>query len=242
MRLRFQPRWKVSRRGWLEGVALVVVFTLAVLWTFLSIPTSNTAQDRFDVILVLGSPTEMHGELSNEQQWRVDEGVREFRAGRAPRMIFSGAAVAYRYVEADAMAAYARRSGVPAEAILTETRARNTIQNIGYSVVVMRAHGWTSLEVISSGDHLPRAALILANLNRGGSPLRWRVHPSPTPGRNWFDRVLYDSEEAVTTALLRWFGLRLAPVLHGVAVVQRTLGFAVRWVWYHLTGQVQKLG
>ena len=206
-----------------------------------TIPRSNTAQERFDAILVLGSPTEMHGEVSDEERWRVEEGVREFRAGRAPRILFSGAAVAYRYIEADAMAAYARQLGVPAEAIFTETQARNTIQNIGYSVAILNANGWHSVEVISSSDHLPRAALILADCNRTGTLLRWRVHASPTPGRSRFDTVLYDVEEVVTTSLLRWFGLRLAPVLHALAGTQHRLGFAVRWVWYHLTGQVGKL-
>lgn len=184
----------------------------------------------------------MHGEVSDEERWRVEEAVREFRAGRAPRILFSGAAVAYRYVEADAMAGYARQLGVPADAILAESQARNTIQNLHNGAAILEARGWHSAEVISSRDHLPRAALILQTMNREGNPLCWRVHPSPTPGRSLFDRALYDSEEALTTALLRWFGLGLAPVLHALAWTQQHIGWCVRWVWYHLSGQVEKLG
>jgi len=50
---------------------------------------------------------------------------------------------------------------VPAEVVLVEGQAQNTIQNIYYSEKIMAAHHWTSAEVISSASHLPRAALIL---------------------------------------------------------------------------------
>ena len=231
-------RRRTSRgRLWQVAFLLLLLFSGAVLWSYLSIPSSNTAQDQFDAILVLGSPTTLQGEISDEQSWRVEEGVREFRAGRAPRLLFSGAAVAYRFVEADAMAAYARTLGVPPEAILTETHARNTIGNIRYSEMILKSNRWNSVEVISSRDHLPRAALILQSTS-----LRWRVHASPTEGRSLTDTWLYYGEEAITTALLRWFGLRMAPLLHAIAAVEHALGFAMRWSWYHLVGQLHKLG
>lgn len=225
------------RRVWQAAFLLILLFSGAVLWSYLSIPSGNTAQDHFDAILVLGAPTTLQGKTSDEQRWRVEEGVREFRAGRAPRLLFSGAAVAYRFIEAEAMAAYARTLGVPPEAILTETHARNTIQNIRYSETILKSHGWSSVEVISSRDHLPRAALILQSTS-----LRWRVHASPIEGRSLPDTWLYYGEEAITTALLRWFGLRLAPLLHAIAVVQHALGFAMRWSWYHLRGKLHRLG
>lgn len=242
-------------RVWLLVLGLLLIFVAACVYTVHTIPRGNTGQSTFDVILVLGSPTELQGEISAEQRWRVEEGVRELRAGRAPRLLFSGAAVAYPFVEARAMAAYARGLGVPRERILLETQARNTIQNIGFSEAILRAHGWRSMEVISSPDHLPRAALILQALNRKEShrernriyaqpppePLLWRVHASPAAGRGLFTRALYGVEELVVTALLRWFGLGLAPVLHAFAWSAQHVGYAARWVWYHLTGQVHRL-
>jgi uncharacterized SAM-binding protein YcdF (DUF218 family) len=38
----------------------------------------------------------------------------------------------------------------------------------------MKAHGWSSAEVISSKTHLSRAGLIFSRL-----ALQWRTHPAP---------------------------------------------------------------
>jgi hypothetical protein len=38
----------------------------------------------------------------------------------------------------------------------------------------MKAHGWRSVEVISSAYHLPRAGLILSRTS-----LEWRTHAAP---------------------------------------------------------------
>lgn len=231
------PRWRGGNSGFVWWLLSAFLLVAALTWSYRTVPTGNTTQDRFDAILVLGAPTTLRGDVSEEQRWRVEEGVREFRVGRAPRILFSGGAVAYRFVEAEAMAGYARKLGVPPDAILTEVRARNTIENIGYSDVILKAHDWRSVEVISSRDHLPRAALILRK-----TQLRWRVHAAPSPGRSCFDWVLFTLEESITTSLLRWFGFGIMPVLHLFARAQGALGWSLRWVWYHLTGQVQRLG
>ena len=163
------------------GILLVIltlaVAALGVTWTlWRSGPLSNTAQKKFDVILVLGYPCLENGTPSPEQRARVLEGVREWRRGVAPRIIVSGAAAHNQWVEADCMARLAEQQGVPANDILEERQAHNTIQNVYYTVAIMQAHGWKSADVVSSWSHLPRAALILAHF-----PIAWRTDAAPWP-------------------------------------------------------------
>ena len=62
------------------------------------------------------------------------------------------------------MARTAEAQGVPESAIFVEPSARDTIQNACFAARIMKAHGWTSAEVVSSPSHLPRAALIFSRL------------------------------------------------------------------------------
>jgi uncharacterized SAM-binding protein YcdF (DUF218 family) len=137
-------------------------------------PMSNTSRDRFDAIIVLGSPADSDGNPTPSMLARVNEGVREYERGVAPRLIFTGGPAHNEYVEADVMARAAAAQGIPPSAIFVETKAEDTIQNACYSGRIMRDHGWHSAEVVSSSDHLPRASLILR-----GSELEWRMRAAP---------------------------------------------------------------
>jgi uncharacterized SAM-binding protein YcdF (DUF218 family) len=137
-------------------------------------PVSNTSLTRFDAIIVLGYKSDDDGNPTPTQQARVNEAVREYERGVAPRLIISGAAVHSPFVEAKVMARMAEAQGIPASAIYVEPEARNTIQNVCYSERIMKAHGWRSAEVISGASHLPRAGLILSS-----SSLEWRTHAAP---------------------------------------------------------------
>jgi uncharacterized SAM-binding protein YcdF (DUF218 family) len=137
-------------------------------------PAGNTARDRFDVLIVLGSPADKDGNPSPRQLARVTEAVHEYERGVAPRIIVTGGAVGNRFVEAQVMARTAEAQGIPASAVLKDPNARNTIENTCNALRIMRNHGWESAEVISSPSHLPRAGLILSRL-----PMKWRVHAAP---------------------------------------------------------------
>ena len=212
-------------------LALLVAGAVAVWALYVTVPTGNEGDEPVDALVVLGTPAGFHGEMNPMQIWRVDEVVREWRAGRAPRIVFTGGASANRFVEAEVMARYARTLGVPDGAILEERRSRTTLENIQNGAAIVRAHGWTSVEVVSSRQHLARAAVML---ERTG--LRWRVHAAPTPG--WpRDLVLISwVEEAVGTAGFRVFGPHAEPVLHVLAVVQQAIGWGVRSVYDKVEG------
>src|ERR1700733_13892397 len=143
-------------------LVVVLVVIIAAAFVYRNIPNHNTKLTHFDTLIVLGNPAEADGTPSPEQRERTLEGVREYKAGVAPHLIFTGGAAHNRFVEADVMKALAVAQGVPASDITVEEQAQNTIQNIYYSERIMEAHHWKSAEVISSPSRLPRAGLILA--------------------------------------------------------------------------------
>jgi len=126
------------------------------------------------VLIVLGKPADDDGNPTPAQLARVNEAVREYERGVAPRMILSGGAVSNRFAEAQVMARAAEAEGIPAGAIVEETQARNTIENACDSLRIMRSHGWESAEVITSPANAPRAAMIFSRL-----PMKWRLHAAP---------------------------------------------------------------
>jgi uncharacterized SAM-binding protein YcdF (DUF218 family) len=189
---------------WLRRL-LILSFVCAVFYVggvfFLdrTLPLSNTSTTHFDTLIVLGNPAKKDGTPGPEMRERVLEGVREYRAGVAPRIIMTGGAAHNNYVEAHVMAALAEAQGVPADAVLEEGQAKDTIQNAYYSVKIMQEHGWHSAEVVSSASHLPRASLIF-----GHFPIAWRMHAALWPPQyGLLHRAVIEWYEAADTARLR---------------------------------------
>jgi uncharacterized SAM-binding protein YcdF (DUF218 family) len=170
------------RLGWLgRGILACTALVLGLIaWAAIEralAPKGNTTQDHFDVLIVLGAAVDADGNPSPHELARVTEAVHEYERGVAPRIIFTGGAVANRFVEAQVMARTAEAQGIPASAVLEDPQARDTMENTCNALKIMRSHGWQSAEVISSPSHLPRAGLILSRL-----PIEWRVHGAPALG------------------------------------------------------------
>jgi uncharacterized SAM-binding protein YcdF (DUF218 family) len=163
--------------GWILKVAVVAGMVVA---NYDAIPSANTKLTHFDTLIVLGTPCTAEGEPSPEQRERVLEGVREFRAGVAAHMIVTGGAAHNSFIEADCMKRLAVEQGVPADAVVEEKQAQDTIQNIWFSKQIMDAHGWRSAEVVSSPSHLPRTALILEHY-KGKDAFAWKTHAAQWP-------------------------------------------------------------
>jgi len=191
---------------------LIILFAAAAAAVAINratIPAGNTTATHFDTLIVLGNPTTANGNPSSGQRERVLEAVREYKAGVAPAIIMTGGAAHTRFVEAEGMAALAERNGVPASAIVKEPQALNTIQNLYYSEQIMRQHGWTSAEIVSSPDHLGRAALIVQALARSqpANAIHWRTHASLWPKESSLPRrAINTSVEAARCLQLRTFG------------------------------------
>jgi uncharacterized SAM-binding protein YcdF (DUF218 family) len=194
------------RLGWRSRLILAAILLILGLlgWGIaarLLAPTSNSSLNRFDAIIVLGTPADRDGNPTPEMLARVTEGVREYERGVAPRLILSGAAAHNQFTVARVMAATAHAQGIPNSAIFEETRAMDTIQNACYSARIMKAHGWRSAEVVSSASHLPRAGIIFSEL-----PLEWRTHSAPPlePEHTAYPWAVSSVETMKTVRYLIW--------------------------------------
>jgi uncharacterized SAM-binding protein YcdF (DUF218 family) len=169
---------------------------------YFSIPMKDTQQAQFDVILVLGNPAKDDGSIAPLAKSRVLEGIRQYRAGVAPRLLMTGGAVRNRFVEAQVMLQFAQSQGVPASALLAEGQSRNTIQNAYYSYKIMQAHDWTSALVVTSPTHVRRASLIFSYY-----PLAWQMAAAPwPPGFPLWKRLWFWASETGYTSYGRLFG------------------------------------
>ena len=191
------------------GYAGVLIFALE------TVPDHNASETHFDTLIVLGTPARPDGSPSPELRERIDEGVREYRAGVAPHLIMTGGAAHNHFVEGQVMADYAAQQGVPRSAIVVEGQAKDTIQNIWYSRGIMQANGWHSAEVISSPYHLPRTALILEHYT-GPLAFDWRTHPAHWPPEyHLTQKIQKDVHEALGCVRLRWQGFSRSKFLPG---------------------------
>jgi uncharacterized SAM-binding protein YcdF (DUF218 family) len=199
---------------WIERVLaglglLILLFLLVLVASYGTVPTQNCNLDHFDTIVVLGTPTLEDGQPSPEERERVNEAVREFKAGRAGHIIFSGGATTKQFVEGQSMATLAEAQGVPSSDIVIEDKATNTIQNIYFSDQIMQQKGWTSVEVVSSPSHLPRAALILERYD-----FQWNEHASQWPPEyGWKDIGRFYADEIMKTFVQRWYRFPSSPFL-----------------------------
>jgi uncharacterized SAM-binding protein YcdF (DUF218 family) len=192
-------------------IILIIVSLVGATISYRTIPIGNAILPQFDAIIVLGTPANPDGTPSPEQRERTLEGIREFKEGIAPHLIFTGAAAHNQFVEAHVMAVLALSQGVPSDAIIEEDRAQNTVQNIFYSLQIMSNSGWNSAEIVSSPSHLPRTALILEHY-----PIQWSTHPAPWPPEySMWQRAAHYAVEAEYCLRLRLFGFpksRFLPV------------------------------
>lgn len=131
-------------------------------------PLPPGAYPQTDVIIVLGGalgpplPPRQNFDLSGATD-RILHGVRLYRAGRAGAILLAGGNVFPQPgVEPESyyMAQLMREWGVPAPAILTEDRSRNTYENAIYSREVMAERGFNSALLVTSALHMPRAIAV----------------------------------------------------------------------------------
>jgi uncharacterized SAM-binding protein YcdF (DUF218 family) len=196
----------ILKRSILFVLFAVLLIAIVIAGNYLTLPTHNTAASHFDTLIILGTPARPDGTSSPEQRSRVLEGIREYRSGVAPYLIMTGGPAHNSYIEAHVMAQFAISQGVPPSAILEESQAQNTIQNIYYSAIIMHQHGWHSSEVVSSSYHLGRTSLILTTFNRTQPTLAidWRTHGAPLPREYTVSRkILVYTVEAYRCLLLR---------------------------------------
>jgi len=194
-----------ARRKWIRVLAVTAV---AVVW-LLGAPAAATialglleAHDppfdrattaRFDAIVVLGAGVVEKGslrpvdQLSGLNMQRTLCGTDLFAQGRAQKLVLSGGdgtIFGEGPTEAVEMKRLALRVGVPESAILLEEQARSTYEN---AVGTRRVLGGTSILLVTSASHMPRAAALFRKqgFEVTPAPCNYNVREWPQFWRNW---------------------------------------------------------
>jgi uncharacterized SAM-binding protein YcdF (DUF218 family) len=116
-----------------------------------------------DAIVVLGGNT-----ASGRANWflpyekehallRTDTAVDLYLAGRAPKVLLSGAALKGEISNARSMAAIIRQQGVPNSALILEHSSRTTYENAALTEEELKANGIRTILLVTSALHMPRA-------------------------------------------------------------------------------------
>jgi uncharacterized SAM-binding protein YcdF (DUF218 family) len=126
----------------------------------------------YDAVVVLGGSIDPGASREsgdpelNPAGERMLAGYDLLRSGRARNLLLSaGGEDPSEPVEADFGALLYRRLGIPPEQVVIERESRNTRENAERSAAIVRERGWTSLLLVTSAMHMPRAA---ASFRRAG--------------------------------------------------------------------------
>jgi uncharacterized SAM-binding protein YcdF (DUF218 family) len=111
-----------------------------------------------DAIVVLGSGGATGGVLSNASAVGVRKGVALFQKGLAPLLVFSGGPEDGDTPEAAVRAEIARARGIPAGAILIETKARTTNEEALRQKDLLQSRGVRTILLVANSVHLRRAS------------------------------------------------------------------------------------
>jgi uncharacterized SAM-binding protein YcdF (DUF218 family)/glycosyltransferase involved in cell wall biosynthesis len=137
----------------------LLLFETNVAW-WAAGPLKVTAPPRAaDAIVVFAGGVGESGSAGGGAQERLKRALDLYRAGYAPRLVFSSGFV-YSFREAESMRALALDQGVPASAIVLEERATNTYENVAFTESILREHRWTRVLLVSSPYHMRRALLV----------------------------------------------------------------------------------
>ena len=147
---------RLCRLGWRLLLALLLWLSLVAGWV-VWVGHDDQAQPA-DAIIVLGAAA-YDARPSPVFEERIRHGLELYRAGLAPRLIFTGGfgGEGARFAESEVARRYALRHDIPDEAILIETYSRSTRQNLIYARELMQAHGIGRVILVSDPLHMARA-------------------------------------------------------------------------------------
>lgn len=128
----------------LMAISEIICYTSSLL-------APSPPKSRNCAVLVLGYPSKNDGTPSPVQELRVKLGVKTYRQNSCSIIVFSGSAVANKIIEAQTMFMLAVKLGVEPKKIIQETRARNTWENIKFSIPLVEKYNL--LLIVSDSIH-----------------------------------------------------------------------------------------
>lgn len=177
-------RRKPSAWRWPRRLLLIVALWLVGVGVHIVVVGERDEAAPSDAIVVLGAAA-YDAKPSPVFEARLRHGVELFDAGIGRNLIITGGfGTGARFAESQVGERYARRHGVPADAILIETASRTTYENLVQARILMQAHGLKRIVVVSDPLHMARALRLCREL-------RIDALGSPTPStrfRGWETR------------------------------------------------------
>jgi len=197
---------RVCRLTGLGGVALFLATAFTPLAHALTLWMAVEPQlVPSDAIVVLGATVSPSGILSNESTRRTDHAIDLYHRGLAPRLILLGGACDSGAIEAEIRAKLARLHSIPADAILTESRARTTREEAARVRDLARSRGIRTVLLVTNSGHMARARPLF---ERAG----FEVHPAPSD--TYFEPTAPEARLMLMRGLLQevlgWIYYRIA--------------------------------
>ena len=138
---------------WLTGVAAYIVWV-----------GERDQATPSDAIIVLGAAA-YDRNPSPVFKERIRHGIDLYKRGLAPRLIFTGGfGNGAPYSESQVARRFALKQGVPAQAILIESRSRTTRQNLQEARTLMEANHLRRAIIVSDPLHMARALRLAREL------------------------------------------------------------------------------
>lgn len=157
-RLYRTARRRVVRLSVALVAAYLLLFHSPFIW-WVAEPLRVAAPARpADAIVVFAGGVGESGKAGGGYQERVKHAVDLYQQGKAPRMIFSSG-YTFVFKETEVMKQLAMAHGVPATAIILETDAATTRENVMFVAQLLRRERWRSILLVSSPYHMRRALL-----------------------------------------------------------------------------------
>lgn len=151
-------RWKRFRRLALK-VALTAAVPVGAVLAWVATGAIE-AEGNADCIFVPGAAIRPGRKPSDALRYRLETALELYRAGRAPMIVVAGGGEGD-YAEAEVMAEWLTREGVPPQAIIAETASGTTRENARFSAPLMRQRGMRTALVCTQWFHARRATLCL---------------------------------------------------------------------------------
>jgi len=174
--------------SWRRALALlgaVLLLWLGILTAQIIAAGQSRSTASADAAIVLGAA--VHGDQPSPVfRERIRHGIDLYRAGRVRKLVFTGGyGDGAQLAEANVAYAYAIRQGVPASAMLVETRSRTTQQNLAEAATLLRDNNLRTALVVSDPLHLGRALAMARDqgINATGAPTPTTMY------RGWSSRA-----------------------------------------------------
>lgn len=148
----------------LIALLYLIIFHTSAAW-FLARPLKiSQPPQKADCIVVFAGGVGESGKAGEGYQERVEYAAELYNKGYAKNLIFSSG-YAHIFNEPFLMQALAVSLNVPKEAIILETTAKNTYENVRSTSLLLAQRKWNSILLVSSPYHMLRAKLVFRKVS-----------------------------------------------------------------------------